>query len=289
MVGLFGATYFLARFVTGSAEPTVAAGPVPIAAAAAVEPTPVPFEQSADRVTLGSGRVPEEPGGALAPVDAMVRRLAALPDGEEKMQLAKEVGAIRDRAAVPVLLDWAVITQDRALLRSALDALGPLADAETIAEIQRRFTAAFRADDRYRLAKILRNITNPDAAPVLIALAESPDTPQPLHVAATEALATIGTPAAVSTLLGRLAVADPDDTGRLLTAISRIDQPSALPALRFAALGNKEASSEQARVAAVQALAHFADDDTRQALQQLTGDPVPAVRAMAAEILARSR
>ena len=288
MVGLFLAVYFLARFTSGRTEmPAPLAGrsvtPEPAVAAAP------PFEQSADRITLGSGITPDPQTGALAPLDEKLKRLAALPDGPEKMQLGGEVGAIRDRSAVPVLLEWAIITPDRALLRSALDALGPLADAGTLSEIQRRYGVAYRSDDRYRLAKIVRNMTNPEAAPALIELAESADTPQPLSVAATEALATIATPAAVTTLLGRLAVADSDDTGRLRTAISRIDQPAALPALRFAALGNKDTPTEETRAAAVEALANFRDDETRQVLQQLTGDPAVVVRTAAAGVLARSR
>ncbi len=296
MAALFAAVFFLARFIAGGSAPTSAAlvAPAPAQTAAgesepaAPEPA-VAFEQSADRLTLGSGRVPEVPTGPLVRVDGMLRTLVALPDGPEKQQLAGEIAALRDRDAIPVLLDWAVISPDRALLRAALDSLGPLADAATIADIERRFGAAFRADDRYRLAKIIRNITNPEATPALIALAEKPDAPPQLSVAATEALATIGSPVAVSTLLGRLAVADPDDTSRLRTAISRIDQPAAVSALRFAALGNKDTPSDEVRAAAVQALANFSDDETRQVLVQLSADAAPGVRTAATEILSRPR
>lgn len=247
------------------------------------------FAQTADRVTMGSGIQPEPPTGALAGYDQLLRQTAALPDGEEKLQLAQQVGAIRDRAAAPVLLDWAVATTDRALLRAALDALGPLVDAEFIAEIKRRFSTAFRQDDRYRLAKVIRNITNPEAVPALIELAEDATAPEQLTIAATEALATLATPPVVSLLLGKIEVAQPDETGRLMTAIARIDRAEALPALQYAAVGNKDASSDRARVAAIQALANFRDEQTRALLVQLSADTSDLVRGAAAEVLARMR
>lgn len=247
------------------------------------------FAETADRVTMGSGNLPEPPTDALAEYDRLLRQMATMPDGDEKMQLAGQVGAIRDRMAAPLLLDWAVATTDRALLRSALEALGPLADAELIAEIKLRFAAAFRADDRYRLGKVIRNITNAEAVPALIELADDATAPEPLTVAATEALATLATPPAVSLLLGKIASAPPDDTGRLMTVIARIDRAEALPSLQYAAVGNKDASSDQARIAAIHALANFRDEPTRELLKRLGTDPSADVRDAARDVLARSR
>jgi hypothetical protein len=262
-------------------SPTPATVAVAVPDEAATEPALAAFEATADRITLGSGMEPAPRTGPLEELQTRLRRLAALPDGPEKVQLTQEVGAIRDPDAAPMLLDWATVTTDRALLRAVLEALGPMANAETIEDVQRRFAAAFRADDRYRLAKVLRNITNPDVAPALIALAESPDAPAQLTVAATEALATIGTADALSCLLGRLQAADPDDTARLMTAIARIDQPAALAALRYAALGNKDAPTDSTRAAAARALANFRDEETRAVLAQLSIDPSELVSAAA--------
>lgn len=288
LAGLFFASYLVGFMVQRHA---VAPPRVALETPAPDEEPPPPsaevFARSADRVTMGSGFHPEPPAGALAGYDQPFRELAALPDGEEKLRLAQEVGEIRDRAAAPVLLDWAVVTTDRALLRAALDALGPLADAELITEIRRRFTAAFRADDRYRLAKVIRNITNAEAVAALIELADDATAPEPLVVAATEALATLGTPPAVSLLLGKVEAAPPDDAGRLMTAIARIDRAEALSALQYAALGNKEAASDRARVAAIQALANFRDEQTRAILQRLGADPSGDIRAAARAVLAR--
>jgi hypothetical protein len=278
-VAVFSASCLVAFLLTRqkpSPPPSVADEPTPVAAEPAAR-----FEETADRVTLGSGIEPDVRSGALEEVQTTLRRLAGLPDGAEKVQLTQEIGALRDRATVPLLLDWVTVTTDRALLRAALEALGPMATADTIADVQQRYAAAYRADDRYRLAKVVRNITNPDAAPALIALAENAEAPQPLAVAATEALATIGTPDALSCLLGRLQLADPDDTARLATAIARIDQPAALAALRYAALGNKEAPTDAARAAAAQALANFRDEETREVLAQLSADPSEVVSSAA--------
>lgn len=287
LAGLFLTSYLVAFLLQHSTVAPVA--PAVEAPAGEEEPSrEAVFARTADRVTLGSGIPPKPPADALAGVDQLLRQLESLPDGEEKLALARQVGAIRERGAAPVLLDWAMVTTDRALLRSALDALGPLADAELIAEIERRFAAAFREDDRYRLAKIIRNITNAEAAPALIDLAEDAAAPEQLTVAATEALATLATPPAVSLLFGKLATASPDDTGRLMTAIARIDRAEALPALQYAAAGNKDASSDRARVAAIQALANFRDEPTRELLQRLGADSSGDVRNAAREVLARN-
>lgn len=292
LVALFLVSLVAAYIATRPSEPQMDAAPTavapPVPEPEQAPPTPA-FSETADRVTLGSGVEPAPPEGALAGVDQTLRKMAALPDGDEKMQLAHEVSAIRDRAAAPVLLGWATITPDRALLRSALAALGTLADAELIADIQRRYAAAFREDDRYRLGQVLRHITNPQAAPALISLAEDDTAPLQLTTAATEALATIGTPAAVSVLLGKLETAPPDDTGRLATALSRIDNAGALPALQYAAIGNKDASSERTRVAAIQALGNFHDAPTREILQRLSGEPSAAIREAARGVLDRGR
>lgn len=290
MAALFFGSYLVAFLVT---RHSVSRQDVPAAPQAAVaEPASQPetdFALTADRITMGSGFQPDVPAAPLVTFDGMIREMAAMPDGPEKSTLGTEVGAIRDRAAAPVLLDWAVSTTDRSVLRSALEALGPLADAELIAEIRSRFAAAFRSDDQYRLAKVIRNITNPDAAPALMDLANDPAAPPQIAVAATEALATIATPPAVSLLLGKIEEVPADDTQRLITAISRIDRTEALPTLRYAAVGNKDTPSDRARVAAIQALANFSDDETRQLLRDLGGDASGMVREAARAVLARAR
>ena len=290
-VAIFGVSAVVALLVTRPRPaPSQGTAAVTAPAESAAEPDPAAtYEATADRVTLGSGIEPDPQTGALQEVQTTLRRLAALPDGAEKVQLTQEIGAMRDPATIPLLLDWVTITTDRALLRAALEALGPMATAETIAEVRRRFAAAFRSDDRYRLAKVVRNITNPDAAPALIALAESPEAPPQLTVAATEALGTIGTPEALSCLLGRLQAADPDDTARLMTVIARIDQPAALATLRYAALGNKDAPTEITRAAAAQALANFRDEETRAVLAQLSTDPSETVSSAARDASVRGR
>ena len=123
----------------------------------------------------------------------------------------------------------------------------------------------------------------------MIELADDATAPEELTVAATEALATLATPPAVSLLLGKLASAEPDDTGRLMTAIARIDRAEALPSLQYAAAGNKDASSDQARIAAIHALANFHDEPTRELLKRLDADPSEDVRNAARDVLARSQ
>lgn len=293
MAALFFASYFAAFWyervrVTRAREAAArTVAQVPAEEEEPGQPDVAAFAETADRVTMGSGNLPKPVQGGLEQFDQMLRKLSALPDGAEKTELAQQVGAIRDPAAGPILLDWTVVTTDRAVLRSALDALGPIADAELIAEIKRRFAAAFRADDRYRLAKTIRNITNAEAVEALIELANDEVAPRDLSVAATDALATIATPPAVSLLLGKLQTIGPDDAPRLLTAIARIDRPEALAALQYAALGNKETPTDGSRVAVIQALGNFRDDETRDILGKLSGDPSLAVRAAARDILAR--
>lgn len=293
MAALFFASYLIAFLITRHSVSRqhirdVSAAPQTAVAEPASQPE-TDFALTADRITMGSGFQPDAPAGPLVTFDGMIRQMASLPDGPEKLTLGAEIGSIRDRAAAPVLLDWAVSTTDRAVLRALIEALGPLADAELIAGIQSRFAAAFRADDQYRLAKVIRNITNPDAAPALMDVANDPAAPPQIAVAATEALATIATAPAVSLLLGKIEEVPADDTQRLITAISRIDRAEALPTLRYAAVGNKDTLSDRVRVAAIQALANFPDDETRQLLRELGGDTNGSVREAARAVLARAR
>lgn len=247
------------------------------------------FEKSADRVTLGSGNVATQTDAASIAFDRVLRRMADLPEGDEKVQLAHQIESLKDRAAVPVLIDWATVTTDRAVLRAAINALAHLSDAETVEDIRQRYAAARFYDERYRLAKILRNITNPEAASALMELARTPEAPIELVTAATDALATVGTPPAVSLLLQKLEHDQGDNGARLETAIARIDRVEALPTLQYAARGNKDASSVRTRVAAIQALANFSDDQTKELLTQLRADTTQEVRAAADAALSRAR
>ncbi len=262
--------------------------PAPVQAEPPVPVDPA-FEKSADRVTIGTGRVAPQANAALVEFDGMLRRMAGLPEGEEKVQMAHHIEELTNRAAVPVLLDWATATTDRAVLRASLTALGHLANAEMIEDIEKRYSLTSLYDDRYRLARIIKDITNPEAVPALMELARATDAPAQLVAAATDALASIGTPPAVSLLLQKLEQDQGDGSARLATAIARIDRTEALSTLQFAALGNKDASSTRTRVAAIQALANFTDDQTRQLLTQLRADTTEEVRTAAAAALSQVR
>ena len=247
------------------------------------------FEKTADSVTLGTGFVPPQTDPELERIDALLRRMAAMPEGEAKMQLAQEIARLNDRRAIPVLLNWATATTDRAVLRSALSALAPMGDAAMIEEIRRRYAATRSYDDRYRLGKIIANIGNPEAVPDLIALAESTDVPSQLAASAADALATIGTPPAVSLLLQRLESLPPDESQQLETTIARINRAAALSTLQFAAQGNKDASSIRTRIAAIQALANFSDQQTAELLAALSRDSVAEISDAAKSSLGLAR
>ena len=274
-------------------EPDPAA-PVPsqaIPAAAVVEEASTPnptFEKTADTVTLGTGLVPSQTEPELERIDQMLRHMATLPEGEEKLRLGQEIGRMSEHAAMPVLLNWATTTPDRAVLRASLTALARMGDAEMIDDVQRRYAATRSYDDRYRLAKIIGSMSNPEAVPALMALADSPDAPRQLAVAATDALATVGTGPAVSLLLQKLDEEPPEESQRLQTAIGRINREEALPTLQFAARGNKDAPTVRGRIAAIQALANFPKEETAELFEELSGDATREVSEAARALLERS-
>lgn len=252
------------------------------------EPGPA-FEKTADTVTLGSGVVPPQTDPALEKFDRMMQRMAALPEGDEKVARAQEIGLIDDPAAVPVLLNWAVATPDRGVLRASLTALARLGSAATIEDIQRRYAATRSYDERYRLGKVIASLANPEAAPALMALADSSEAPPQLVVAAADALATLGTGPAVSLLLQKLEAEPPEESQRLQTTIARINRAEAFPALESAARGNKDAPSARGRVAAIQALANFPEPQISGLLQELSADPTKEVSEAARAVLGRTR
>ena len=214
--------------------------------------------------------------------------MATLPEGDEKMQLAHEIGRLSEPAAMPVLLNWATTTPDRVILRASLSALARMGDAEMIDDVQRRYAATRSYDDRYRLARIIGSITNPDAAPALMALADSSEAPTQLAVAATDALATLGTGPAVSLLLQKIETQEPEESQRLQTVIGRINREEALPTLQFAARGNKDTPAARGRIAAIQALGNFPREETTELLEELSSDPTKEVSDAARALLDRS-
>lgn len=247
------------------------------------------FQKTADTRTLGSGIVPEQTEPELDRVDRMLRKIAALPEGDEKMLLAQEIARLNDRSIVPVLLNWATTTPDRTILRATLTALARMGDAAMIEDIEKRYAATRGYDDRYRLAKIIAGITNPDAVPSLMALADSTEAPRQLVTAAADGLATVGTGPAVSVLLQRFAAEPTEENQRLESMIARINRPDALSTLQYAARGNKDTPSVRGQIAAIQALANFSDEQTVEILSELSSDPTEEVSAAAKIALNRAR
>lgn len=239
------------------------------------------FQKTADTRTLGSGLVPAQTEPELDRVDRMLRQIAALPEGDEKMLLAQEIARLNDPSVVPVLLNWATTTPDRTILRATLTALARMGDAAMIEDIQKRYAATRTYDDRYRLAKIIAGITNPEAVEPLMALADSPEAPVQLVAAAADGLATVGTGPAVSLLLQKFAAESSEEGQRLETAIARINRPEALSTLQFAARGNKDTPTTRGQIAAIHALANFSDEQTVEILNELSSDPAEEVSAAA--------
>jgi len=209
--------------------------------------------------------------GSPAAATALLDILEQIKDGPYKEQLAKQASNISNHDSWPVLLDAAQESKDSTVQRAAAAALAHMADTPVIDEIVARYANAQTDEEAARLARLVGNVTTPEASDSLRSLAgAASSTPQDsLQQAAMEALARIGDPQNVSYLLQRLEASPPGEGGHLFNTITTIDQPQAQSALLYAAAGNKEVSAEQGRTAAIYALENYPSDETLRLLEQI--------------------
>ncbi|MCI0536933.1 MAG: HEAT repeat domain-containing protein [Verrucomicrobiales bacterium] len=220
-------------------------------------------------------------------VDALLLRVAALPDGDEKEEIAQLIAEVSNREAVTNLLSWVTQSDDRTASRAAATALARLADAELVQRIVGRYDVTSDDEIRARLLGIISRTKTEAVMEELMTLAKGKDrgSGDPLSVAAVHGLAHVGTPEAASHLLQRLDSAPGDEVEPLFQIIASINNDQARSVLEQAAQGNNAVISPLSRAAAIYALGNFPDERTEQVLADLASDASVEVARVAQETL----
>jgi HEAT repeat protein len=157
-----------------------------------------------------------------------------------------------------------------------------MADNMLLSTLAKEYDSKGDAVINERVLNLVRNIHSRDAESALNELAgpfESPSS-DPLARAALEGLSHLGTATATDNLLQRLESAPPDRTSDIFNAISQISGTDEGRAqLQYAAMGNKQASGDRTRVAAIYGIGNYPDGETRNFLRRLSQDSNMVIRA----------
>jgi HEAT repeat protein len=233
--------------------------------------------------------------GAADPLAALSLFAELSPEGSSEAQqtaLLVAIAELRNQEALPELMKSLAEASPPALVGAVQAAVCHMAAEDEVRELLTRYGESADEEYRRRVENVLRRLENADAAPALIEAFADPATApgSALYGAIIEGLAHLGTTATASSLLQRL-----DSAGReepadgLLAAIGNISGPHALSALQYAAEGNKEATRDQTRVAAILALRNYWDERTLHLLETLAADENQSIRETASQTLALVR
>ena len=210
---------------------------------------------------------------------ALIEALTTLPDGELKEEVARLAGGISEGKTANVFMDALQRSSDPVVLCASQYALAQMADWDVVHELATRCEVTDNSDQRALLLNAISLIKNSDAADALmdLSLQREGGVPTPLADSAVRALANIGNGPSASFLIQQLEAAPLEQSGRLYEAISNVSSPEGRAALLYAAQGNKEATTEQTRAAAILALANSPDEQTGQVLERLTHEDNEAI------------
>ena len=226
--------------------------------------------------------------GSPQAIQTLYDALGRLQDGDWKEEICRLASGVTNRESANVLMEILKSTQDQSLIRASEYALGHMADIAIVSAFAKDYDANSDADIKERILNLVRNIHSRDAESALNDLAGPSASPpsDPLARAALEGLSHIGTATATDNLLQRLEAAPPDRTCDIFNAITRVSgSDEGRAQLQYAAMGNKQASSDRTRVAAIYGLGNYPDGETRTALQQLSQDSNTVIRAAAQQTL----
>lgn len=172
-------------------------------------------------------------GSAKATLE-LISLVSDLPDGRFKTDVLFEAEQLNAPESVPVLLEALRVAADYDVQRLCQQALANIADSDLISRIQYTYAQTEDEDRRSALAETLRYVENEEAVPVLIGVMNGTGSlSDPLALAATDALGTLGSEEAVRALFQRLETAENrDDAEIIVRSIRRIANEDALDILQ---------------------------------------------------------
>jgi len=227
--------------------------------------------------------------GTPEAVRPLFETLRTMPAGEQRNELVHIAGSVTNPAAAAALAEiWLTADADQPAERAASESLARVIDADGLRQLraacERR--SASVADSRF--VDFVRRICSPAAESAVAdwtgAEGRAPGTD--LEKAAWSAMSRIGTGSAADRLIERADTVPMEEADFLYESVEGMaPTPQALASLRYAAEGNKLATREDTRLAALEALSRFPDGESLALLQRLAEDPSPSIRRAAGGIL----
>ena len=226
--------------------------------------------------------------GTPEAVRSLFDALEKMPDGDLRENVIRIAGSITNAAAAPVLSDVWLHAQDAGIARAAAQALARMVDGEGLRQLREACEQRETPEEAARFIDLLQQVSSPAAEDVITKWtgeeARAPATA--LEAAAWTALSRIGTGSAANRLIERANSVPEAEALSVYEAFNTMaPTPPALAALRYAAEGNKLATHEATRLAALQSLARFPDGETVSLVQRMAADPSARVQETAGMIL----
>lgn len=235
----------------------------------------------------------ESPAVPATPETAadLITRIQTTPSGRARRQFSSALASVNNRALATLFLDVLATSQERDIVFPVLRALANSADTPLLNQVVQRYQGSNSMTERQNLVDAIRHMQNAACVEGLLAIIDQQrvlSSVDPLVLAAVDTLGAIGSQEALSPLFTRLQSERDEASSLLLDAIGRVHNPGSLPFLTSVANGQMPSPRLNSRLAAIQALGNFNDDEVQRALSSLSqNDPNPEVRAAAARATAR--
>lgn len=226
--------------------------------------------------------------GSADAMQSVLQTITGMPAGQAKIDLCKSLEVAGRSDLHPWLLDVLLATDDVEVSRALREEMGKVATTELLASAIAAYDRGTDPAQQQRALDFLQGVSG-DASvpPVSGALLDlSRPVSEPVNQALARALAANGSGQAVDTLLRRLSQTSDADKTRFMTDLVRgVSRTEAGPQLLGATRGNKNASTIDSRIAAIQALQNYPTIETLNAMQAMTNDPDPRIRRASSQVV----
>jgi HEAT repeat protein len=225
--------------------------------------------------------------GSEKTVGELIKVFWQMPeDSDLKRQVGDVIVGITNTTCAGVLFD-ALLSNTNGADRGdvAQRALGNMADASIVSEIEQAYGEVQTGEEKQLLADTIRHIQNTNAVKSLIQLADKQDGENSaLVLAVCDTLGLIGSPEAATYLFSRLAALPDNTNDPAFAAAKRISNSESLTVVIQAAKGEGNANTT-VQLAAISALAGYGGEQAIAVLQEIAQTGNRKVKEAAREAL----
>lgn len=239
--------------------------------------------------TVSEGNLPSRPPATslTASPAALFQAYQRATSPAEKQALIPILASPRNRSISGQLIDLLALEKDGAIADSLQWQLANMADETIVRQIAAKYENVAGPFGGHRLATVVERIRADELAGLLATFIEAPlPMEDMLAKAALTALRKTGSPFAAAALARRLDVTTSgSDREYLELSLAGIRRPGTQHSLIAIATGRQDATQVWTRLAALEALSHYHDPESRAALQQLAEGSDPQVARAARRLV----